>query len=329
MRVNVMLEPQEGMSYQQIRAVAQRAEQLGFEGLYRSDHYASVMGHQGLDSTDAWATLAGLARETSRLRLGTLVSPVTFRPAGNIAKVAATVAEMAGAGPDGGARIDLGLGTGWLEVEHRSFGFPFEDLATRYRRLAEHLEVVDGLWDAGRDPYTFRGELVDLADCHFRPVPDPRPGLIVGGRGFQRTPALAARFADELNGVFFSPSECDQQRRALTRACEAEGRDPDRMTYSLMTGVLVGASESELARRARRLQQSSGNTGDTGTYLDELAGQWVVGTPDRALERLHALADAGVERVMLQHQLPDDLEMLDVIAEEVAPHLPSATPTSG
>lgn len=152
MRLNVMLEPQEGMSYQQILAVAQRTERLGFEGLYRSDHYASVAGRQGLDSTDAWATLGGLARETSWLRLGTLVSPVTFRPAGNIAKVAATVSEMAGPAPDGRARLDLGLGTGWLEAEHRNFGFPFEDLATRYRRLAEHLEVVDGLWDPERDP---------------------------------------------------------------------------------------------------------------------------------------------------------------------------------
>lgn len=324
MRLNMMLEPQEGMSYDQILAVARRAEQLGFEGMYRSDHYTSVVGRQGLASTDAWATLGGLARETSHLRLGTLVSPVTFRPAGNLAKVVATVAEMAGPGPDGHARVDVGLGTGWLEDEHRSFGFPFEDLPTRYRRLVEHVEVITGLWDGERDPFSYHGEFIDLDDSRFRPVPDPRPGLILGGRGFERTPRLAARYADELNGVFFSPSECAQQRRALDRACEELGRDPADVGYSLMTGCLVGSSEADLTQRARRLQQESGNDADTAAYLDELASQWVVGTPDQVLERLHALADAGVQRVMLQHQLPDDLDMLDVLAEHVTPHLPAA-----
>lgn len=328
MRLNVMLEPQEGMSYAQILAVAHRAEQLGFEGLYRSDHYTSVMGRQGLASTDAWATLAGLARETRGLRLGTLVSPATFRPVGNLAKVVATAAEMAGPDAHGRARIDLGLGTGWVDEEHRQFGFPFEDRDTRFRRLSEHLEAVSGLWDEAQDPFSYHGEFVDLHENRFRPKPSPRPRLIVGGSGMRRTPRLAARCADELNGVFLSPAQCAAQRGALADACESIGRDPAGTTYSLMTGCLAGATERDAADRARRLQEASGRTGDLGAFLDDLAGIWIVGGPDRMLEQLHALADAGVDRIMLQHQLPHEVEMLDVLAEHVAPHLPATTPRS-
>lgn len=325
MRLNVMLEPQEGMSYAQILAVAHRAEQLGFEGLYRSDHYTSVVGRQGLASTDAWVTLAGLARDTGGLRLGTLVSPATFRPAGNLAKVVATTAEMAGPDARGGPRVDLGLGTGWVEEEHRQFGFPFEDRDARFRRLSEHLEAVSGLWDEAQDPFSYHGEFVALDENRFRPKPAPRPRLIVGGSGMRRTPRLAARFADELNGVFLSPAQCAEQRQALAEACATIGRDPASTTYSLMTGCLAGATEREAADRAGRLQEASGRTGDPGAFLDDLAGTWIVGGPDRMLQQLHALADAGVDRVMLQHQLPDEVEMLDVVAEHVAPHLP-ATP---
>lgn len=323
MRLDVMLEPQEGLSYAQILAVAQRAEQLGFDGLYRSDHYTSVVDREGVASTDAWATLAGLARETRGLRLGTLVSPATFRPVGNLAKVVATVAEMAGPHVDGRARIELGLGTGWVEAEHRQFGFPFEDTDTRFRRMREQLEALSRLWDENEDPVSLDGEFVHFDRNRFRPVPSPRPRLIVGGRGYRRTPRLAAEWADELNGVFFTPAECAEQRRALDAACEAVGRDPASASYSLMTGCLAGATEADLADRARRLQQASGNTAGTGAFLDGLAGTWIVGTPDQMLAQLRALADAGVERVMLQHNLPDDVEMLDVVAELVTPHLPS------
>jgi alkanesulfonate monooxygenase SsuD/methylene tetrahydromethanopterin reductase-like flavin-dependent oxidoreductase (luciferase family) len=159
MRLSVMIEPQEGLSYDQILAVARRAEAVGFAGFYRSDHYSSVADRVGIGSTDAWATLAGLARETSTIALGTMVTPVTFRPAGNLAKVVATVAEMAGT-VDGQPRVHLGMGTGLLETEHRQHGFPFEDLATRFRRLDEHLQVVHGLWDPQRDPFSFDGEFV-------------------------------------------------------------------------------------------------------------------------------------------------------------------------
>jgi len=321
MRFNVMLEPQEGLSYADILAVAQRAEALGFEGLYRSDHYTSVVGRVGLPSTDAWATLAGLARETRRLRLGSLVSPVTFRPAGNLAKVVATVAEMAGTTPDGDARVALGLGTGWQEQEHRAFGFPFEDVATRFRRLEEHLRIVTALWDPDVEVVDFHGEFEHLEGNVFAPVPTPRPRLIVGGSGPRTTPRLAATYADELNAPFKSPQAAAALRARLDAACEAVGRDPASIPFSLMTGFLVGADEREYQARLRRFQEESGDGRPLSEYEASLADEWILGTPDRAAERVAAYADAGVEAIMLQHRLVDDLDALDLIAEEVAPRL--------
>ena len=313
----MMLEPQEGLTYVDLLAVAHRAEELGFDGLYRSDHYSSVSAASGLGSTDAWATLAGLARDTERLVLGTLVSPVTFRPAGNLAKVVATVAEMAGPGPDGNARIHLGMGTGWLEAEHRQHGFPFEDLATRFDRLAEHLAAVTGLWDPDRGPYDQSGRFVELRAAVFRPAPHPRPRIIVGGKGLRRTPALAARHADELNGVMLSPADCTRQRAALAAACEAQDRDPAAVGYSLMTGCVVGSTTAEFEARLRRHADRDGDGRPLAEIRADLSETWVLGDPEEAADRLGDLAGAGVEAVMLQHLAPDDLEMLDVVAEEV------------
>jgi F420-dependent oxidoreductase-like protein len=310
MRLNVMLEPQEGLSYTDILAVARQAEALGFEGLYRSDHYASVMGGEARGSTDAWATLAGLAVQTSRIRLGTMVSPVTFRPAGNLAKVVATVAGMTD-----GARIDLGMGTGWLETEHRQYGFPFEDVGTRFRRLEEQIQVVRGMWHSGGAPFDFDGEFEHIEGSRFLPPPDPVPRIVVGGRGMRRTPALAARYADELNGNFFSPAECARQREALHAACRDLGRDPAEVPYSLMTGCVVGATTGELHARVRRLQERSGDRRPVEEYVADRAGSWVIGTPDQARAHLRELGEAGVERVLLQTLLADDLDMLAVAAE--------------
>ena len=321
MRFNVMLEPQEGLSYDDIRAVAQRAEAAGFEGLYRSDHYTSVGGAEGLASTDAWATLAGLARETSRLRLGTMVSPVTFRPAGNLAKVVATVAEMAGAAPDGGPRVVLGMGTGWLEDEHRAFGFPFEDVGTRFRRLEEHLRAVRALWDPDAAVVDLDGEFVTLEGNRFAPVPSPTPRLVVGGSGKKRTPRLAATYADEMNTPFKSPAAAADLRAHLDEACEEVGRDPATVPLSVMTGFLVGGTEDEYRARLRRFMAESDEDGDLGPFEASLVDQWILGTPDRAAERLTAYADAGVEAVMLQHRLVDDLDALDLVMTEVAPRV--------
>jgi alkanesulfonate monooxygenase SsuD/methylene tetrahydromethanopterin reductase-like flavin-dependent oxidoreductase (luciferase family) len=310
MRLAVMLEPQEGLTYDDLLAVAQRVEAVGLDGLYRSDHYSTVTGGGGLASTDAWATLAGLARETSGIRLGTLVSPVTFRPAGNLAKVVATVSEMAGTRADGQARIVLGMGTGWLEAEHRQHGFPFEEIGVRFDRLEEHLRAVTALWDPERDPVDLDGSYVRLQGAVFRPKPQPRPRLVVGGGGMRRTPALAARYADELNNVLASPQRCGEQRAALDAACEAEGRDPATVGYSLMTGCVVGATTQEFQARVRRLRERTGA---------DLSEAWVLGTPEQAADYLGALASNGVEAVMLQHLLYDDLDMIDLITSQIGP----------
>jgi alkanesulfonate monooxygenase SsuD/methylene tetrahydromethanopterin reductase-like flavin-dependent oxidoreductase (luciferase family) len=319
MRLSVMTEPQEGLSYAQIVAAAQRTEAVGLAGFYRSDHYSSVADRAGVPSTDAWATLAGLARETSRITLGTMVTPVTFRPAGNLAKVVATVAEMAGT-VDDAPRVHLGFGTGWLETEHRQHGFPFEDIGTRFNRLEEHLTVVRGLWDPQQDPFSFDGEFVTVDEARFAAVPDPRPRVIVGGTGKRRTPRLAARFADELNTVFQRPEGCREMRTALDEACEAENRDPASIPLTLMTGCIVGSSEDDFRARAERIHAAVGS-GSFDDWLDKISGTFVLGGPRRAIDHLRALADADVTGVLLQMQDPDDLDMLDAIAEHIAPHV--------
>jgi alkanesulfonate monooxygenase SsuD/methylene tetrahydromethanopterin reductase-like flavin-dependent oxidoreductase (luciferase family) len=345
MRINLMIEPEEGMTYAQILTLARHADDLGFEGFYRSDHYASVFGREGVGSTDAWATLAGLARETRRIALGTLVSPVTFRPAANLAKVVATVADLAGTSPlctedpsghsqghglvttAQAPRVHLGMGTGWLTTEHTAYGFPFEDLGTRFRRLEEHLQIVRGLWDSRCEPFSFEGEFERIKEARFVPQPDPRPRIIVGGRGPVKTVDLAVRYADELNSPSATPEECSKLRSVLDAACERHGRDPSTITFSLMTGCLVGATTEEFRARERRLETMAASYPRLGEYRERLAVRGIIGTPDRAVDRLGQLAEAGVERVMLQHLLHDDLDLLNTVAEEIAPQLLATTTT--
>lgn len=319
MQLSVMLEPQEGLSYDQIVAVAKRAEAVGMRGFYRSDHYSSVADSAGSPSTDAWATLAGLARETRDIRLGTMVTPVTFRRAGNLAKVVATVSQMAGQ-VDGRSRIDLGMGTGWLETEHRQHGFPFEDVATRFRRLEEHLAVIRGLWDPQRDPFDFDGEFVTVEQARFAPAPEPAPRVIVGGTGKRKTPRLAATYADEMNTVFQSPAGCRAMRDALDAACATADRNPANIPLTLMTGCLVGASHDDFRARARRAHAAIGSD-DLDGWLDELRDGWIIGAPEQAAQRLGDLADAGVTGVLMQMQMPDELDMLDTVMTEIAPRL--------
>lgn len=319
MQLSVMLEPQEGLTYADILAVAQRAEAVGMDGMYRSDHYSTVSGGEAARSTDAWATLAGIARETKRIVIGSLVTPVTFRRAGNLAKVVATVAEMAGE-RDGQPRVHLGMGTGWLETEHRQHGFPFEEIGTRFRRLEEHLAVVRGLWDAEQRPFSFDGDFVAITDAHFTPAPQPRPRVIVGGTGKRTTPRLAATYADELNTVFAGPDGCAEMRSALDAACETADRDPATIPLTLMTGCIVGSDHDDYEQRARRAHAAHGS-GDFDEWIAGLADGWVLGAPEQAADRLGQLAGAGVTGVMLQHQLPQDLDMLDVVTSDIAPRL--------
>jgi alkanesulfonate monooxygenase SsuD/methylene tetrahydromethanopterin reductase-like flavin-dependent oxidoreductase (luciferase family) len=303
MRVALMIEGQEGVSWEQWVGLAEACEQHGIETLFRSDHYLSQGDGGKRAALDAWTTLAGLAAVTTRLRLGTLVSPVTFRHPAVLAKSAVTVDHISG------GRVEVGMGAGWMEPEHRAYGFPFPELPERLQLLAEHLETVRGQWTDG--------------PAQPKPVQKPHPPLIVGGAAGRGTTEPAARFADEYNTLLAGAEECARRRRRLDQACERVGRDPATMRFSLMTGCLVGADETELQARAQRLLERRGEEGgDPGALVARYRERGVAGTPDEVVERLQELEQAGrVERVMLQHLQHDDLEMVALIGREVAPKL--------
>jgi F420-dependent oxidoreductase-like protein len=271
-RLCLMIEGQEDVTWDDWVALARACEEHGVESLFRSDHYLSVSGHGERVALDAWATISALAAVTSTVRLGTLVSPATFRHPSELAKVVATADHVSG------GRVELGMGTGWLEAEHEAYGFPFPPLGERMDLLAEQLEVVTGLWDEGAFSFSGRHYSVGEVDARPKPVQRPRPPLIVGGRGGPRSLRLAARFADEYNTLSKTPGECRELRAALDEACRGEGRDP--IPLSLM--------------------------------LEWRGGEDGVG-------RLRELAEAGVERVMLQHLAHRDLDAVELIGRQVAP----------
>ncbi len=290
MRVCLMIEGQEGVTWEQWRALAGTAERAGFEGLFRSDHYASLGGHPGRGSLDAWSTINALATVTTRLTLGALVSPATFRHPSVLAREVVTADHVSN------GRVELGLGAGWHEREHRAFGFPFESVGVRFDRLAEQLEIVRRSWDA--EPFDFEGRHYRLEQANPLPKPVRRPPLIVGGSAAPRSVALAKRWADEYNTTFADAEEC--RRRA-------ERVDP--LPLSLMTGFLIGGNEAELRARAARLG------------ADPIPPYWISGIPEQVVARLKALEAAGVQRVMLQHLLHDDLEAVELTGHEVIPEV--------
>ena len=313
MRFALMTEPQQGLGYDDLLAIVRTAEEAGLEAFFRSDHYTSFPGEEGLPTTDAWATLAGLARDTSRIHLGSLVSPVTFRLPGVFAKVVTTVDEMSG------GRVEVGLGAGWNELEHAELGIPFPDVGERFDMLEESLAIVHGLWTEP-DGWTFDGDHWQVAGSRFVPRPVPRdgrrhPNLIVGGAGKPRSVRLAARYADEYNVVSARPEHARAVFDRIDEACAAIGRDPSQVTRSAMTGVLVAESETDLRDRVRAQQEMLGTADDDADrWLDERRGRWIMGTREQALERVDALADAGVQRIMLQDFLPRDLDMVRLMA---------------
>ena len=264
-----MIEGQEGVSWPQWQALARACEASGIPALFRSDHYLSVMGEEARESLDAWATLTALAAETTTLRLGTLVSPVTFRHPSELAKVVAVADHVSG------GRVELGLGAGWNEREHAAYGFPFPPLGARMQMLAEQLEIVHGQWTSG--PFSFAGEhyAVDAVDAQPRPVQSPHPPLLMGGQAGPRAAALAARWADEYNAVLAPFDEVVARKERDRAACEAAGREP--IPVSLMTGVLVGRDRAEYEAR-RRLSPSA-----SGTEPDD---SWLIGTVDEVAEQL-------------------------------------------
>ena len=285
-RVCLMIEGQEGVTWEQWEALATTAEASGFEALFRSDHYMPLEGGPG-GSLDAWATLSALAAVTRTIRLGTLVSPATFRHPSTLARVVVTADHVAG------GRVELGLGAGWHEGEHRAFGFPFDTTKDRFDRLAEQMEIVHRSWTEG--PFDFEGRFYRLehADPQPKPVQDPHPHLIAGGSAKPRGAKLAARWADEYNTVYATLDECRERRERIAAACADAGRGP--IPLSLMTSFAID-----------------------GDPADHPPG-WIVGSLDEMAARLRALEEAGVERIMLQHLQHHDLETVELLGRELIP----------
>jgi F420-dependent oxidoreductase-like protein len=311
MRVCLMIEGQEDVTWEQWLGLAGACEDHGLEGLFRSDHYGSVMGMPERASLDAWSTLAALAARTSRIRLGTLVSPATFRHPSVLAKNVVTVDHVSA------GRVELGLGAGWNEGEHRAYGFAMPPTATRIEILAEQLEIVHRSWT--EEAFSFAGAHYRLEDLRALPKPlqRPHPTLLVGGSAGPRSLALAARFADEYNTVGVTADECRRRRERLEAAWRDAGRDPDTVRLSLMTACMVGRDRAEVAERVRRVVAATGG-GDAEAMLADPPPHWLVGTAEQLAERLRSLEAAGVTRVMLQHLAHDDLDMIAVLGEVAA-----------
>ncbi|MFC6017285.1 LLM class F420-dependent oxidoreductase [Plantactinospora solaniradicis] len=312
MRLCIFTEPQQGAAYDDLLRIARHTEDCGFDGFFRSDHYLTMDGSGLPGPTDAWLTLAALAVQTSRVRLGTLVTSATFRLPGPLAISVAQVDAMSG------GRVELGLGTGWFDAEHQAYGIPFPSPRERFDRLTEQLEVITGLWSTPvGETFDYRGTYYQLTDSPAlpKPVQSPTPPVIVGGKGLRRTPMLAARFADEFNVPFSSADDVARSYAAVAGACErtgraAAGRAP--LVLSAALTVLCGRSDAEVRRRGEAVDRDP--AGMRGAY-------GVAGTPDQVVEQLQEYAKHGVERFFLQVLDLADLDHLDLIASEVAPHL--------
>jgi alkanesulfonate monooxygenase len=304
MDLRIFTEPQFGASYDDQLAVAQRAEVVGFDAFFRSDHWVTFAGEGLPGPTDSWVTLGAIARETDRIRLGTLVTSATFRYPGPLAVAIAQVDQMSG------GRVELGLGAGWFDGEHHAYGIPFPDTKERFDRLEEQLAVITGLWETPPgETFTFAGAHYAVTDSPALPKPaqSPRPPVIVGGHGARRTPRLAATYADEFNLPFSPLADFTAQRGRVTAACEARDRDPATMTWSVALTTVMGADETGYRRRADAI----------GHDPDQLRTGQLGGTPDEVRNRLGEWAEAGAQRVYLQVLDLADLDHLSLLGDEL------------
>ena len=307
MKLRIFTEPQQGATYDQLLAVAQAAERLGFDAFFRSDHLQRIgEGPPGPGSTDAWMTLAAIGRETSRIRLGTLVTPVTFRFPGPLAVQVAQADAMSN------GRVELGLGAGWYDTEHASYAIPFPSTGDRFAMLEEQLEIVTGLWKTpAGDTYSFGGAHHSVTESPAlpKPVQQPAPPIIIGGWGTKRTPRLAARYAAEFNMPFAPVSYFREGCDHVRAACEAVGRDPSTMRFTVATVVCAGRNEKEVERRAIV----------SGQDPENVRASAAAGTPDEVVERINEFEREGAETVYLQYHTLDDPEHLELIGAEVLP----------
>jgi F420-dependent oxidoreductase-like protein len=302
MKLRIFTEPQQGASYATLRTVAKAAEDLGFDGFFRSDHYLKMGGVSGLPGpTDAWATLAALAAETTRVRLGTLMTAATFRLPGPLAITVAQVDEMSN------GRVEFGLGAGWYEGEHSAYGIPFPSVRERFDRFEEQLAIITGLWETPvEETFSFKGQYYQLTDSPGLPKPaqSPRPPVIIGGGGPRRTPALAARYADEFNAAFQSAGESEALFARVRAACTEAGRDPSTMTFSAAQVICVGRDTGEYARRALAI----------GRDPEALRSQGLAGSTEEVAAKIAEFAAAGATRLYLQVLDLSDIAHLELIA---------------
>ncbi|AZK97141.1 MULTISPECIES: LLM class F420-dependent oxidoreductase [Streptomyces] len=306
MELRIFTEPQQGASYDTLLTVAKATEDLGFDAFFRSDHYLAMGSADGLPGpTDAWITLAGLARETSRIRLGTLMTAGTFRLPGVLAIQVAQVDRMSG------GRVELGLGAGWFEEEHKAYGIPFPK--EKFARLEEQLAIVTGLWDTPvGDTFSYDGTHYRLTDSPALPKPvNGRVPVLIGGHGATRTPRLAARYADEFNIPFASVEDTERQFGRVRAAAEAQGRGPDELVYSNALVVCVGRNDAEVARRAAAI----------GREVDELKTNGLAGSPAEVVDKIGQYAAVGSSRIYLQILDLSDLDHLELISAEVQSRL--------
>jgi F420-dependent oxidoreductase-like protein len=301
-----MIEGQEGVTWAEWLALAAACEEHGLEGLFRSDHYGSLLA-PGRSALDAWATIAALAAVTGRIRLGTMVSPATFRHPSVLAKMVVTADHVSG------GRIELGIGAGWNEEEHRRHGFPFPELPERLERFAEQLEIVHRSWT--EDEFDFHGRHYELQGCRALPKPlqEPHPNLIVGGAAKRGTLEPAARWADEYNTVFVGPQEAAARRERWHDACAGAGREP--LPLSVMTGILVGADRAALLDRARRSLARQERDDEPEALIEEWSENAVVGTIDEVRARIGEYEQAGVTRLFLQHFDHRDLDTVALLGK--------------
>ena len=323
MRFALMIEAQQGLSYEDQLAIVRRAEAAGFESFFRSDHYASFPGSSNQPTTDAWAVIAGLARETSKISLGALVSPVTFRHPGNFVKLVTTVDEMSG------GRIEVGVGAGWNDADHKQHGLAFPEMKDRADLMEDQLALLHGLWEE-KPGWRYDGHQIQVRGGKLIPGPvqkagrpvgkngRSRPRIITGSEGSPRAFRLAARYSDEFNLSSASPATAKKKEAELDAACETAGRDPKSLTRSVMAGALLGRDRDEVARRADALLAELGEQGRSGIdWLEARKSRWIMGTPDQARAMVSRFAEAGIERIMLQDFLPHDLDHIDLMAEEL------------
>ncbi|ROS42859.1 F420-dependent oxidoreductase-like protein [Amycolatopsis thermoflava] len=308
--LRIFTEPQQGASYDDLLRVAKATEDNGFDAFFRSDHFLKMGSASGLPGpTDAWVTLGALARETSRIRLGTLVTAATFRHPSVLAISVAQVDQMSG------GRVDFGLGSGWYDAEHQAYGIPMPEIKERFDLYAEQLEIITGLWETPEgETFSFDGKHYQLADAPALPKPaqSPRPPVIIGGGGKKRTPALAARFADEFNAAFVDAATAATQFERVDAACREIGRDPKAVIRSAAQVVAVGKDDAEFARRAAAI----------GRETDEVKQNGLAGTVDEVVDKIGRYREAtGVTRLYLQVLDLSDLDHLELIASKVAPQL--------